>query len=135
MSILQYYHATLSNRLSKIPRYIVRFFVLFYRQSSHVIKMQRYKWPPDVYLAFYVRYRSGFFWLKVVPWGMRALLGWIKGRYGNVAVFITENGISDNNGTTHDPFRSEYYRLYINDVLKGKHTLFDNMTDGTWFNH
>lgn len=31
-------------------------------------------------------------WLYVVPWGIEKLLHWIKMRYGNPPVIITENG-------------------------------------------
>jgi beta-glucosidase/6-phospho-beta-glucosidase/beta-galactosidase len=64
---------------------------------------------------------SGSDWLKVVPWGIRRLLVWIKDHYGNPEVFITENGVSDipaEHGTLNDHFRVNFYREYINNVLK-----------------
>lgn len=61
---------------------------------------------------------SGSYWLKVVPWGFRDMLNWIKKEYNNPKVIITENGITDNNGTTNDPHRIYYYRQYINQLLK-----------------
>ncbi|XP_052101745.1 lactase/phlorizin hydrolase-like [Mytilus californianus] len=46
------------------------------------------------------------------------MLNWIKKEYNNPKVIITENGITDNNGTTNDPHRIYYYRQYINQLLK-----------------
>jgi len=55
----------------------------------------------------------------IVPWGMRRLLNWIKDTYDNPELYITENGYADpENGTTDDPTRTRFYRLYINEVLK-----------------
>ncbi|XP_048237315.1 uncharacterized protein LOC124113782 [Haliotis rufescens] len=61
---------------------------------------------------------SGSEWLKVTPWGLRKMLNWIKYNYNNVDVYITENGVSDRNGTIHDDHRLRFYRLYINEMLK-----------------
>jgi len=53
-----------------------------------------------------------------VPWGLRELLLHIGERYPNMAVFITENGMSDHGGL-QDSDRVLYYSSYINQVLKG----------------
>ena len=63
--------------------------------------------------------RSGSSWLRVVPWGLRKLLVWIKDNYGNPPIYITENGISDRNATLQDTHRVNYYRDYINQAFKG----------------
>ena len=55
----------------------------------------------------------------MVPWGLRHLLNYIKENYGNPPVLITENGVSDRNATLQDEHRVNYYREYINNVLKG----------------
>lgn len=34
-------------------------------------------------------------------------------------VYVTENGISDKNGSLTDYHRIHYYRTYINEMLKG----------------
>ena len=60
---------------------------------------------------------TGSFWLKIVPWGLRKLLGWIKNEFNNIEVIITENGVSDKGGL-EDNIRVEYFRGYINEVLK-----------------
>lgn len=66
---------------------------------------------------------------------MRQGLNWVRKQYNNIPVIITENGYSDNSGTTNDTHRIDYYRAYIDEVLKGKktalyslilHTLLDN---------
>ncbi|XP_060595948.1 lactase/phlorizin hydrolase-like [Ruditapes philippinarum] len=62
--------------------------------------------------------KSGSEWLRVTPWGLRRGLNWIKSNYNNFPVYITENGVSDNTGTTSDQHRIDYYRQYINEVLK-----------------
>ena len=62
--------------------------------------------------------------MKVVPWGLRKVLVWIKDHYGNPEVMITENGVSDipeEHGTLNDHFRISYYNQYINNVLKGQY--------------
>jgi len=64
-------------------------------------------------------FSSGSVWLKVNPPGFRRLLNYIKDNYNNVPVFVTENGITDNNGTVHDQHRISYYYKYMNELLKG----------------
>ncbi|KAJ8315740.1 hypothetical protein KUTeg_007890 [Tegillarca granosa] len=56
-------------------------------------------------------------WLWVVPWGMRKILNFIKDRYHNPVIYVTENGVSDC-GQIDDQSRIEYFRAYINEVLK-----------------
>lgn len=66
--------------------------------------------------------RSGSTWLYEVPWGMRKLLVWIRDRYENPEVIITENGVSDDvqhYGSLNDQQRIRFYNSYINNVLKG----------------
>ncbi|XP_064605858.1 lactase/phlorizin hydrolase-like [Liolophura sinensis] len=61
---------------------------------------------------------SGSEWLKVVPWAFRRLLVWIKDHYGNVPIMVTENGVSDRNGSLTDDHRISFYKQYINEMLK-----------------
>ncbi|KAH3891376.1 hypothetical protein DPMN_015475 [Dreissena polymorpha] len=61
---------------------------------------------------------SGSSWLKVTPFGMRKILNWVKKEYNNVPVYVTENGVSDRNGTLRDYHRIHFYRTYINELLK-----------------
>ncbi|KAB5574897.1 hypothetical protein PHYPO_G00214400 [Pangasianodon hypophthalmus] len=61
-------------------------------------------------------------WLYSVPWGFRRLLNFIKTQYGNPIIYITENGVSEKMMCTElcDDWRIQYYRDYINEMLKGK---------------
>ncbi len=43
-------------------------------------------------------------WLKEVPWGFRKLLNWIKTRYDNPLIIVTENGVS---GPGEDGFKHD----------------------------
>jgi len=62
---------------------------------------------------------SGSSWLKVTPFGFRRLLNYFKDTFNNVPVYVTENGITDNNGTVNDGHRISYYSQYINELMKG----------------
>ncbi|XP_033746871.1 LOW QUALITY PROTEIN: uncharacterized protein LOC117332095 [Pecten maximus] len=64
---------------------------------------------------------SGSSWLTVTPFGIRRMLNWIKDHYGDVPVYVTENGVSDRNGSLSDDHRIFYYKHYINEVLKAIH--------------
>ncbi|XP_071962886.1 cytosolic beta-glucosidase-like [Antedon mediterranea] len=62
---------------------------------------------------------SGSDWLRPVPWGARRLLNWIKKKYGNPVIYITENGISTNDTfNVNDQIRIDYYSAYLSEVLK-----------------
>ena len=71
-------------------------------------------------LSDYMFERSGSFWLKVTPFGIRKLLNWLKNEYKDIPVYITENGVSDRNGTLRDFHRIHFYRTYISELLKGQ---------------
>ena len=51
-------------------------------------------------------------WLKVVPWGMREILVWVKEHYDDPEIFITENGVSSNQ-TSIDGDRIQYYNVSV----------------------
>ncbi|XP_058799429.1 myrosinase 1-like isoform X2 [Phymastichus coffea] len=55
-------------------------------------------------------------WIKIVPEGFLALLLKIKDEYGNLEIYITENGVSDS-GTLEDNQRIKYYYSYIKSLL------------------
>lgn len=58
-------------------------------------------------------------WLRVVPWGFRKLLVWIKETYDNPEVIVTENGFADFPETgVNDWGRYYYFSHYINNMLK-----------------
>ena len=67
-----------------------------------------------------VFYRTGSSWdLYVTPFAMRKTLNWIKKKYNDVPVYITETGISDHDGKLHDEKRISYFKKYTDEVLKG----------------
>ncbi|XP_048251853.1 lactase-phlorizin hydrolase-like [Haliotis rufescens] len=64
---------------------------------------------------------SGSDWLRDVPWGARKILNWIKTKYGDVTIYMTENGFSDTSGVLDDQHRIHFFRYYTNEVLKAIH--------------
>ncbi|XP_037379182.2 LOW QUALITY PROTEIN: lactase/phlorizin hydrolase [Talpa occidentalis] len=55
---------------------------------------------------------------RAVPWGMRRLLNWIKEEYGDIPIYITENGVGLTNAKVEDTDRIFYHKTYINEALK-----------------
>ena len=47
------------------------------------------------------------------------MLKYIKDKFNNPDIIITENGVSDRMGYLDDAMRINYYKYYINNVLKG----------------
>lgn len=66
---------------------------------------------PYVYIIYTI---YDLYSLRVSPWAMRKTLNWIKNNYGNVSVYVTGSGVSDDVANI-----GEYHRDYINEVLKG----------------
>lgn len=48
--------------------------------------------------------------IKVVPWGFTRALVWMKKRYGNIPIYITENGFPDH-GDIDDQDRINYHKV------------------------
>ncbi|CAM8876622.1 unnamed protein product [Rhodiola kirilowii] len=64
--------------------------------------------------------RANSLWLYIVPDGMRSLMNYIKQKYGNPTVIITENGMDDPNSpliTLKDALKDEKRIRYHNDYL------------------
>ncbi|WIA10872.1 hypothetical protein OEZ85_011038 [Tetradesmus obliquus] len=60
-------------------------------------------------------------WLKVVPWGMRKVLGYAHRRYQGPTIMITENGVStrgDDASPLTDQVRIDYYSSYIGSLCE-----------------
>ncbi|XP_061677590.1 lactase-like b isoform X2 [Syngnathoides biaculeatus] len=59
-------------------------------------------------------------WLYSVPWGFRRMLNFVKTQYGNPIIYVTENGVSEKMQCTElcDVWRIQYYKDYINEMLK-----------------
>jgi len=47
------------------------------------------------------------------------LANWVKKQYGDVPIYFTESGVSDNTGTLEDHARIDYLQSYTNEVMKG----------------
>uniref|UniRef100_A0A0A9XVM1 Myrosinase 1 n=2 Tax=Lygus hesperus TaxID=30085 RepID=A0A0A9XVM1_LYGHE len=64
--------------------------------------------------------RSHIAWLKVVPEGFRNSLKWIKDRYGNPEVIVTECGYGDwkEYDGLEDDDRIHYYQTYLEEMMK-----------------
>nr|CAH7744349.1 unnamed protein product [Callosobruchus chinensis] len=54
---------------------------------------------------------------EIVPWGLRKLLNWIKKKYNNPLIYITENGYQDSTGTLEDNDRVTFLKLFIEAVM------------------
>lgn len=65
--------------------------------------------------------RAASYYLFYVPWGMRGVLNWIRTSYNRPPTVVTENGVTDNNGTLQDSHRIEYLKTYIDELIKGCH--------------
>lgn len=68
--------------------------------------------------------RAHSIWLYIVPHGIRSLMNYIKDRYGNPPVIITENGMDDANSpfislkdALKDETRIRYHHDYLTNLL------------------
>ncbi|XP_024194832.1 beta-glucosidase 40 [Rosa chinensis] len=68
--------------------------------------------------------KANSIWLYIVPEGMRSLMNYIKQKYGNPPVMITENGMDDPNSpfislkdALKDKKRINYHRDYLSNLL------------------
>ncbi|KAM5567360.1 hypothetical protein ABKV19_015443 [Rosa sericea] len=68
--------------------------------------------------------KANSIWLYIVPEGMRSLMNYIKQKYGNPPVIITENGMDDPNSpfislkdALKDKKRINYHRDYLSNLL------------------
>ncbi|CAD6232408.1 unnamed protein product [Miscanthus lutarioriparius] len=62
--------------------------------------------------------RANSDWLYIVPWGLYKAVTYVKEKYGNPTMFLSENGMDDPGNVTvaqgvHDATRVAYYRSYI----------------------
>nr|CAI5862360.1 unnamed protein product [Callosobruchus analis] len=61
--------------------------------------------------------KSGSDWLRVVPWGIRKLLKWIKHNFNDHKIIITENGYSDREEKLlKDDRRIHYIKSYLSNI-------------------
>ncbi|KAF3452274.1 hypothetical protein FNV43_RR02707 [Rhamnella rubrinervis] len=64
-------------------------------------------------------------WLYIVPWGMRRVLNYISQKYNNPPIYVTENGMDDEENDTSplhemldDKLRVLYYKRYLAEVAQ-----------------
>ncbi|XP_035447261.2 myrosinase 1-like [Spodoptera frugiperda] len=89
-----------SRRISLQPSFI---------DDMNVIKFQRDEWP-----------KTNSSWLKVVPWGFRKALNWVRVNYRNPKTLITENGVAFERGL-HDTKRVNYIDSYLRSLHAAIH--------------
>ncbi|GLT27569.1 hypothetical protein SLA2020_025560 [Shorea laevis] len=68
--------------------------------------------------------RANSIWLYIVPQGMRSLMNYIRQKYGNPTIIITENGMDDPNNpftsitdALKDEKRIKYHHDYLSNLL------------------
>ncbi|VEN50233.1 unnamed protein product [Callosobruchus maculatus] len=94
--------------------------------STYLISAQKHP-DPDA-MGFYVDCeavarqsddweKGGTDWMRVVPWGIRKLLKWIKHTFNNPKIMITENGFCDNKDKLlDDDRRINYIKTYLSNI-------------------
>ncbi|KAJ9583081.1 hypothetical protein L9F63_022570, partial [Diploptera punctata] len=70
--------------------------------------------------------KTGSPYFQVVPTGIRSILNWIKRRYNNPFVLITENGYADR-GELEDTERIKYIVSHMNEIMKAKNQDYCNV--------
>ncbi|XP_034244999.1 myrosinase 1-like [Thrips palmi] len=59
---------------------------------------------------------------RSTPWSMRATLDWLRSRYGNLSIIITENGFGDDGAEgLHDATRVAFLHAHLGEVLAALH--------------
>ncbi|XP_031500448.2 beta-glucosidase 44-like, partial [Nymphaea colorata] len=67
--------------------------------------------------------KANSYWLYIVPWGINKAVTYIKERYGNPTMILSENGMDQPGNVTlpaglHDTTRIGYYRNYLTELKK-----------------
>ncbi|CAH1278713.1 unnamed protein product [Diabrotica balteata] len=96
---VNYYTANMAKKQGNVP------VVSGWQEDMEVDTYQKEEWP-----------KSSSSWLRIVPWGMRKLLNWLKKTYGDIPLIITENGVSDDCSSLDDQIRIDYYQQHISNV-------------------
>lgn len=47
------------------------------------------------------------------------MMSWVRNAYGDIDLYVTENGVGDFLGNLDDIHRIYYYKHYLNELLKG----------------
>ncbi len=67
----------------------------------------------------FLLHRTGIPGFRVVPWGLRRLLNYVKEKYNNPPVYIMGNGYGETSGDVQDADRVSHVKDYLQAVLKG----------------
>ncbi|XP_061385063.1 myrosinase 1-like [Danaus plexippus] len=80
-------------------------------------------WPlfggPDIDVIISVRPewpQAGTSWFYVHPQGLRKLISWVKEQYGDIEIFIAENGFATHGQDLDDQDRVDYYKSHLEQV-------------------
>ncbi|KAH7427249.1 hypothetical protein KP509_10G035600 [Ceratopteris richardii] len=64
--------------------------------------------------------KGASYWMYIVPWGIEKMLKWVTDRYNRPALYITENGMDDEDSACncladylHDSRRVKFYQDYL----------------------
>eukprot|EP00249_Psilotum_nudum_P005873 c19294_g1_i3 orf=2-292(-) len=62
--------------------------------------------------------------MYIAPWGIKKILNWVAHRYHNPAIYVTENGLDDENLATksleeflNDTERIKFYQDHLSSVI------------------
>ena len=100
-----------------------------YDKDQDLFKTQDPAWPSSAanwlkvikFFSIKIKNINVFDWVnlkhKVVPWGFRKVLNWIKTEYNNKRLIVTENGFADIGGVD-DVDRSNYYTVCLHRQIK-----------------
>ncbi|KAF5298935.1 hypothetical protein FQA39_LY11652 [Lamprigera yunnana] len=78
-------------------------------KDTEVLNLQDDSWPLETIEPF-----------RAVPWGIRKLLKWIKNSYGDIDIYIMENGHSGLEDL-NDYHRIHYHQTYLSNILDAIH--------------
>ena len=74
----------------------IDFYALNHYSTSWAVNGTCGSWcPEDAVLTSTGFLQANSSWLYAVPWGFRKLLNWVRNRYGDTEIIITENGWSE----------------------------------------
>ncbi|MCO5614542.1 hypothetical protein L7F22_068825 [Adiantum nelumboides] len=82
-------------------------------EDSHALRLTEVDGKP-------IGDKGASYWMYIVPWGMEKMLKWITDRYNRPPIYITENGMDDEDSAgqslnyyLHDSKRVKFYQDYL----------------------
>ncbi|KAF2319357.1 hypothetical protein GH714_015047 [Hevea brasiliensis] len=98
----------------------LQYYTSYYAKPNAAVDPNHIRYKPIIILPR-LAYSS---WFYIFPKGIRHLLNYTKDTYNNPIIYITENGVDNNNNETQpiaealkDEFRIEYYRKHLWNAL------------------